>query len=69
MVVLGRVEDHGLPDLRGGMVAHLHQLAEDFYGSVAFLDVVEPNGGKVLRANVYTLAVGLLKVMDFKEIA
>jgi hypothetical protein len=68
VVVLGRVEDHGLADLRGGMIAHLHQFAKDFDGRVALRGVVEPNGGKVLRANVDALAVGLLKVVDFKEI-
>ena len=69
MVVLSGVEDHGLSDLRGRMIPHLHQRAKDFYGSVAFLGVVEPNGGKVLRANVYTLAVGLFEVVDLEEIA
>ena len=69
MIVLGRVEDHDLPDLRGGMVAHLHQLAEDFDGHVALRGVVEPNGGEVLRPDVDALAVGLLEVVDLEEIA
>ena len=68
MVVLGWVEGHHLSDLRGGTVAHLHQLAEDLDGRVALLGVVEPNGGEVLRANVNALTVGLLKVVDLKEI-
>ena len=69
MVVLGRVEDHGLPDLCGGMIAHLHQLAEDFDGGVALFSVVKPNGGEVLRADVDALAVDLLEVVDLEEIA
>ena len=69
MVVLGRVEDHGLPDLRGGMIAHLHQLAEDLDGCVALPGVVEPDGGEVLRPDVDALAVGLLEVVDLEEIA
>ena len=69
MVILRRVEHHSLPDLRGRMIAHLHQLAKDFYGSVAFLGVVEPNGRKVLRPDVHTLPIGLLEVVDLEEIA
>ena len=69
MVVLGRVENHRLSDLRGRMIPHLHQLAEDFDGNVTLLGVVEPNGGKILCANVYTLAVNLLEVVDLEEIA
>ena len=69
MVILGRVEDHGLPDLRGGMIAHLHQLAKDLDGGVALPGVVEPNGGEVLRPDVDALAVGLLEVVDLEEIA
>ena len=69
MVVLGRVEGHDLPDLRDGMIAHLHQLAENLNGGVAFFSVVKPNGGEVLRADVDALAVDLLEVVDFKEIA
>ena len=69
MVVLGRVEGHGLPNLRGRMIAHLHQFAKDLDGRVALRGVVEPNGGKVLCANVDALAVDLLEVVDFKEIA
>ena len=68
MVILGEIKDHGLSDLCGRMIAHLHQFAENFYGGVAFLSIVEPNGGKVLRSDVDTLAVSLLKVVDFKEI-
>ena len=69
MVVLGRVEGHGLTNLCGRMIAHLHQFAENFYGGVAFLSIVEPNGGKILCADVDALSIGLLKVVDFKEIA
>ena len=69
VVVLGRVEGHGLTDLRGGMIAHLRQFAKDLNGRVALCDVVEPNGGKILCSNINALAVDLLKVMDFKEIA
>lgn len=69
MVIFSRVEDHGLSDLRGGMVTHLHQLAEDLDGGVALLGVVEPNGGEVLRSDVDALAVGLLEVVDLEEIA
>ncbi len=67
VIIFGRVEDHDLSDLRCGMVSHLHQLAEDFDGSVALGGFIEPNGREVLRADVETLAVRLLKVMDFKE--
>jgi len=69
VVVLGRVEDHGLSDLRSGMIAHLHQLAEDLDGGVALPGVVEPDGGEVLRPDVDALAVGLLEVVDLEEIA
>ena len=69
MVVLGRVEGHGLTDLCGGMVSHLRQFAKNLDGRVAFRMVVEPNGGKILCADVDALSVGLLKVVDFKEIA
>ena len=69
MVVLGRVEDHSLSDLRGGMIAHLHQLAEDFDGGVALRGVVKPDGGEVLGADVDALSVGLLEVVDLEEIA
>ncbi len=69
MVILGGIKDHGLSNLGGGMIAHLHQFAENFYGGVAFLSIVEPNGGKILCANINALSVGLLKIVDFKEIA
>ena len=69
VVVLGGVEDHSLPDLRGGMVAHPHQIAKDFYGCVALLGVVKPNCRKVLRPDVNALAIGLLEVVDLEEIA
>ena len=45
MVIFGRVEGHGLADLCGRMIAHLHQFAKDFDGRVALRSVVEPNGG------------------------
>ena len=51
------------------MITHLYEFAKDFYGDVALFGVIEPNGRKILRPDVHTLPVGLLKVMDFKEIA
>ena len=69
VVILGRVKGHYGTDLRGGMVAHLHQLAENLEGGVALGVVVEPNGGEILCPDVYALAIHLLKVVDFKEIA
>ena len=69
VVILGGVERHGLANLRGRMIAHLHQFAKDLNGCVALCGVVAPNGGEVLRADVNALTVNLLKVMDFEEIA
>ena len=69
MIVLGGVEDHSLSDLCSRMIAHLHQLAKDFDGGIAFFGVIEPDGRKVLRPDVNALAIGLLEVVDFKEIA
>ena len=69
VVILGKVEGHGLADLCGGMIAHLHQFAKDLNGRVALRGVVEPNGGEVLRSDVDSLTVNLLEVVDFKEIA
>ena len=69
MVVLGRVEGHDLPNLRGGMITHLHQFAENADGYVALREVVEPNGRKVLRPDVDALSVGLFKVVDLEELA
>ena len=68
MVIFGRVEDHSLSDLCGGMITHLHEFAENFDGGVALLGIVEPNGGKILRPDINALTVSLLKVVDFKEI-
>ena len=68
VIVFGGLEGHDLSDLRGGMIAHLHQLAEDFYGGVALRGVVEPDGGEVLRSDVDALSICLFKVVDFKEI-
>ena len=68
MIVLGRVEGHGLSNLRGWMIAHLHQFAKNLDGRVALRGVVEPNGGKILRANVDALTIGLFEVVDFEEI-
>ena len=69
MIVLSKVEGHGLSDLRGGMITHLYEFAKNLYGNVALFGVFEPNGRKVLCPDVDPLAVGLFKVMDFKEIA
>ena len=69
VVVFGGVEGHDGTDLRGGMVAHLHEFAKNLDGRVALREIVEPNGGEVLCADVHALSVGLLKVVDFKEIA
>ena len=67
VVVLGRVEGHELAYLGGGLVSHLHQLAEDAYGGVAFRGVGKPDGRKVLCPNIDTLSVGLLEVVYLEE--
>ena len=69
VVVFGRVEGHHRADLRDGAVTHLHQFAENLDGGVALCVVVEPDSGEVLRPDVDALAIDLLKVVDFEEIA
>ena len=69
VVILGRVEGHHRPNLSDRMIAHLHQFAKNLDGRIAFRGVVEPNGGKVLRTDIDTLAVDLLEIVDLEEIA
>ena len=61
MVIFGGIEGHGLSDLSGGMIAHLHQFVEHTNGGIALFHVVEPNGGKILCPDVDALSIGLLK--------
>ena len=68
MVILGRVEDHSLSDLRCGMITHLHQLAKYFDSDVALLSVVKPDGRQILCADVDALSVDLLEIVDFEEV-
>ena len=68
MIVFGRVEGHGFPDLGCRIEAHLDQFAEHVKCRVAFRGVVEPDGRQILRSDVDALSINLFKIMDFKKI-